>query len=45
MIQMIKQIIEYESRDLTIMMTLKELRVRYKQAAMQDSCGPFLCPS
>ncbi len=32
MIQMLKEIIEY--RDLTMMLTLRDLRVRYKQAAM-----------
>ena len=32
MIQMLKEIIEY--RDLTLMLTLRDLRVRYKQAAM-----------
>ena len=32
MIQMIKEIIEY--RDLTMMLTFRDLRVRYKQAAM-----------
>lgn len=32
MIQMIKEIIQY--RDLTMMLTLRDLRVRYKQAAM-----------
>ena len=32
MIQMLKEMIEY--RDLTMMLTLRDLRVRYKQAAM-----------
>src|ERR1035441_6480067 len=32
MIQMLKEIFEY--RDLTMMLTLRDLRVRYKQAAM-----------